>query len=147
MEKVTVTLKGVEMTLQPITSPTEANDLYACWATTGSPTRAFSAALGMSWQGSGRKIAKPKARLEQCGFNVARYGGLVYDELVGRGIPETEILRAGKRAFALATANLLTGGDVKRAEAFFGEGEGETSTASSSPSNESGPSTPGGSAA
>ena len=75
-------------------------------------TRGLAAALGVCWRGLGR----PKVQYAECQYNPAVYGARVLDELVERGLPLADILRAGGEALRMMAAAMASAEDVSAAE-------------------------------
>lgn len=78
--------------------------------------RAFGAALGICWQGSG----KPRTSLQGYSYDVMVYGGAVLDELAARGLKYNELQAAGMMAWSLCAAAILTESEVSDTEDFTG---------------------------
>ena len=75
--------------------------------------RGLGAALGVCW------ASKPlKASLAACKYDMLAYGGAVVDELVGLGVPESDIYAAGSKAIDLVVASLPREEEVATAEGF-----------------------------
>jgi len=97
----TVTFGGEEIRLVVPAAISLRQDLYL--AAADNTRRASAAALGACWRGKG---GRPRANLKRAKFDVLAYGGLVIDELVGRGHTLVEILEAGGVAWALVEASI-----------------------------------------
>jgi hypothetical protein len=75
--------------------------------------RGLGAALGVCW------ASKPlKASLTACKYDMLAYGGAVVDELVGLGVPESDIYAAGSKAIDLVVSSLPREEEVATAEGF-----------------------------
>lgn len=75
--------------------------------------RGLGAALGACWG------AKPlRTTLAGCKYDMLAYGGAVVDELVGLGVPESDIYAAGSKAIDLVVASLPREEEVATAEGF-----------------------------
>lgn len=84
----------------------------------GSPLRAMCAALGVCWG------AKPlRAKLADHKYDVLGFGGAVFDELMGLGLPEADIYAAAGEALRLCI-DAPTEDGVARAEGFTGSPTG-----------------------
>lgn len=91
MAETTVTLGAHTVPLRRPTSIAARRDVQI--AVSKNPIRALCAALGLAWGG------KPlRARYA---YDPLAYGGEVLDELVGLGIPESDVYAAASRAFEL----------------------------------------------
>lgn len=113
----TVVLGGREITISAPSSYTERSEIWLLAA--DNRVRGIAAALGACWRGPGR----PKVRYAACGYSPAVYGGRVLDELVERGYPLAEILRAGGVALEVLAGGLVTEQEVADAEGFSDAGE------------------------
>lgn len=80
-------------------------------ATQKSALRGLCAALGVCWGGKPLRV-----RYE---YDALAYGGQVFDELMGLGIPEAEIYEAGGKALELCV-DVPSEAGVARAEGFTG---------------------------
>lgn len=78
-------------------------------ATQKSALRGLCAALGVCWGGKPLRV-----RYE---YDALAYGGQVFDELMGLGIPEADIYAAGGKALELCV-EVPTEAGVARAEGF-----------------------------
>lgn len=78
-------------------------------ATQKNALRGLCAALGVCWGGKPLRV-----RYE---YDALAYGGQVFDELMGLGIPEAEIYAAGGKALELCV-EVPTEANVARAEGF-----------------------------
>lgn len=106
----TVTVGGQDVTL---TCPTSFALRTEVWLLSAeNRTRGLAAALGMCWL----RPRRPKVSYQACQFSPARYGAAVLDELMERGIPLTDILRAGGVALEMMVDSLPTESMVKEAE-------------------------------
>jgi hypothetical protein len=108
----TVMLKGEEVQIALPSSFAVRWDIVG--AAAGNPQRAAAAALGVCWTGPRR----PKARLEAVQFRVLEYGGLIFDELIGRGCAAGEVWAAGSKAMGLISSTLATEPEVAATEGF-----------------------------
>lgn len=80
--------------------------------------RAIGAAIGVTttvhkqWK---QGDARPPT-YEGCDFNPLRYGGEMFDWLLAKGVPASDIWVAGTAAFTLLSESLVSATDIERAE-------------------------------
>ncbi len=118
MAQIKVKLGDQELTLSPPASPTVQQEIINL--TLASQPRAVGAALGVCW---GANKNRPEVNLQLCGYDVGRFGGRVFDELVGReGVTRGEVMRAGQAAIDLIVSDYVGREEV---EAELGNSEGE----------------------
>lgn len=108
--KNTVKLGGRDIQLLPPRSYAAAYDVVI--AAQQNEVRAGAAALGLCWQGEGG----PKTSYEVAGYDAIKYGGLVMDELVARGLRPMEIRAAGAVAWWVAADQIVSEEEVSAAE-------------------------------
>lgn len=117
--RATVKLGGEDVTLE---RPDDVMLRMEIWELGGaSMGRARAAALGICWRG----LSRPEASLRQCRYDLGLYAGQVLAELVKRGIPKLQILKAGAVAYGLVVRDLLTADDIEAAKG-NSEGEGDS---------------------
>tara|TARA_R110002110_G_scaffold139105_2_gene325548 strand:- start:1618 stop:1986 length:369 start_codon:yes stop_codon:yes gene_type:complete len=120
-EVTTVEIGEREVTLSAPASLTVRHEIASCAGSNW--RRSFGAALGACWRGVGR----PKTKYAGCDYNPLKYGGEVIDELVARGEPMQDVLKAGGIAFGLISSELISESEVKAVEDFTEPMEGLTS--------------------
>jgi hypothetical protein len=86
------------------------------------PQRCLAAALALCCPPVARMLRdkdKPKSRgptYEGCGYNVAKFGGVILDGLHAKGVPLGEIYLAGSKAWDLIEASFVSVAAVEEAE-------------------------------
>jgi hypothetical protein len=65
---------------------------------------------------------------ELCGFDLAKFGGILYDKLRSDGISELQIIEAGTAAMEVLAASFVAESEVKANEDFFEDAAPPTST-------------------
>lgn len=71
--------------------------------------RAFAAALAITWRGKRR----PKVSLRSCNYDIGRFGGEVFDELINRGSSIEEITEAGALAYSFLSQQVVKRQEVR----------------------------------
>ena len=120
-EPTTVQIGERDVTLSAPSSLTVRHEITA--SASSNWRRSFGAALGACWRGVGR----PKVKYSGCEYNPLRYGGEVIDELVARGEPVQDVLKAGGIAFGILSAELIAESEVAAVEDFTEPQEDSTS--------------------
>lgn len=110
---VTVRLGERDILLAPPASYAMRYDVVL--AETRNRQRALCAALGACWQSTGA----PGGRYD---YDVMRFGGAVFDDLIGRGLRARDVYAAGARAMLLMQDGLFAEAEVAEAAGNSGAG-------------------------
>ena len=128
-----VTVHGQTMELDPPRRLVERYDLAAASAEHGrveqTSRRVVAAALGLCWEGGGRKAGWPVYR-----GDVLQFGGDVLEYLIGAGAPMSEIIAAGSVATRMIIESMPAPEHLERARGNSpGAGDSPSSAPAASP--------------
>lgn len=120
-EDTTITLGGVTVRIVQPSSYTQQREIAALAAR--NVQRALGAAVGACWPAVEPWPGKRRPSYAGCGYDAARYGGLVIDSLHAAGIPIEEISATGIICWTVINDGLYPGEKEVAAAEDFSEAE------------------------